>query len=259
VKTKGNLSPRLAEGSEITLSVDGDSAKVIKRGRYSSLVQPNSGELYTYEGVSLRVLSSSKRRDRGGLGTLTITLGDKDKTGGGGGGDDGKNTKYEVDYTLIEKPIEQHPLFRDIFNNPELATFRADIEVWRNLELKYISRKMQCQYPIQDDPDPFNEDHWHSFSGTYEIYCRKILAGIESYFLQVPVIRKTTVEASPPSSSSAGMRDTPPKTFGIHGKQWIKTVDRTLSTDRNGRWERQEEWSGFDNLDENLYPHHDPA
>lgn len=253
MKTKGNLSPRIVAGSEITLSVDGDSATVVKRGSYSSLVQPSPGDLYTYEGVSLRVLKSRKQRDRGGLGTLTITLGDKETTGGGGGGEDGKNTKYEVDYTLIEKPIEQHPLFLHIFNDPDQATYRADIELWRNLDIKYIARKMQCQYPLQEDPDPTKDDHWHTFGGAYKLYCQKILAGIESYFLQVPVIRKSTIEVNPPSASAAGIRETPPKTFGINAKQWIKTVDRALSTDRNGRWERHEEWSGFDNLDVDLY------
>lgn len=253
---KGNVTPRIIAGSEIIRSVDGDSATVIISGKYNLLEVPEKGSLYTYKGVELRVVSTRLRHERAGLGTLTISLADKDSSGGGGSGSEEPNETIEIDYTLVNKPLEQHPRYVSIFtsDDEDIIAARTAIELWRNLDLSAIARKMRYHYPIVAEPDPGNDDHWSALGGLYREFCEKIMLGIEAPFEQVPIVRRTSTLQAPPSSSMAGMRENPPQTYAITGKSWLKTADRAVRRSRRGAWERTEEWAAFDYLDEDIYP-----
>ena len=131
--SKGNIAPRDVAGTEITISVEGDSGTIVRRGSYAQLEssKPAIGTLISSQGAQLNVLATNLRKERGGLGTLTITLGDKDRTGEGMVSLAAREETVELDYSLMEKPIESHPMFKDIFA-PEGGDFTAlaSIRAW---------------------------------------------------------------------------------------------------------------------------------
>lgn len=250
---KGNTGIRVVEGSETVLSVDGNSGTAIYRGLYTDLLaaRPSKGSELTFEGIEFIVLSSKVRRDRGELGTLTIALGDPNKSGGGEGEDE-PGVIIELDFSLVEKLLESHPIFDSIFRSGGSSDLQ-DIQVWDGMGAEYARRRARLQIPKTENPDPDDDADWQDLSEGAAKYAAKKLSGTDSYVMQVPIVRRTSTLKTPTSSSSAGERDVPPK-FSDAADVWLKTADKMISTKKFGAWERIEEWSGFDSLDDDLYP-----
>ncbi|HQF19891.1 MAG TPA: hypothetical protein PLT37_01450 [Kiritimatiellia bacterium] len=250
--SKGNIAPRDVAGTEITISVEGDSGTIVRRGSYAQLEssKPAIGTLISSQGAQLNVLATNLRKERGGLGTLTITLGDKDRTGEGMVSLAAREETVELDYSLMEKPIESHPMFKDIFA-PEGGDFTAlaSIRAWEAEQEPTV--KGQFMY-LEHGGVP-GTGPYLTLSEEAQVFAEKKLAGIESYFLQVPIVRKTSVIKRAVTTSKCGMRDTPPE-FAAVQDVWLKTADKMTRTGSKGSWERIEEWTGFDQLDEDLYP-----
>jgi hypothetical protein len=250
---KGNLSPRdAAEGSEITIGVEGNSGLLIRRGDYDELLaeRPAAGTVMTTMGETLNVLSTKLVKNRGGTGTLSIYLGDGDVTGEGIATAEDRTETVELDYTLMEKPLENHPLFAALF----AGTGYLIVKRWESIPAEAIMRKTAFEVPKTDSADPAVDADWEAITDELALlYCQKRLKGIESYFLQVPVVRKTSVLKKAATASKCGQRDTPPD-FAAVQDVWLKTADKMRRTGAKGAWERMEEWTGFDELDEDLYP-----
>ena len=242
VLAKGNLSPRDYEGSEVVFSVQGDSATIVRRGLYAQLEagRPNKGARISYGGAILNVVATRLRRDRGTLGTLTIELGAVDDVA-----DDPQQETLELDFTICERPLDRHPLYADIFQ-PEDDDF-ADMLAIRAWEMETDpAKKFQFKYLTASST-------YGTLSSGAQAYAKKLLAGIEAYFVQVPVVRKTSQLARAVTSSNAGQREAPPE-FAVVASAWLKTADKILRRGAKGAWERVEEWTGFDSLDSDIYP-----
>ena len=252
VVNKGNVAPRDVEGTELTISVEGDSGRIVRRGSYAQLeaAKPAIGTLISTQGASMNVLSTNLRKERGELGTLTIVLGDKDRSGEGVVPLTVREETIELDYTLMEKPIESHPLFKDIFV-PAGGDFSvlATIQAWENEQ--DVVAKGQFMYLAPNGVA--GTGAYLTLSAGAQAFAAKKLAGIESYFLQVPIVRKTSILKRAVKTSKCGSRDTPPE-FDDVQDVWLKTADKMTRTGAKGTWERIEEWTGFDQLDADLYP-----
>ena len=263
LQEKGNFEPRLVEGTEITLSVDGDSATAIYRGEYIKLrdARPKKGEIMKVvseygEWEPLRVVSTKLRRDRAGLGTLTVNLAEPRKSGIGNPnkpkppGEDNQptdpNIVVEVNYTIIEKPLKKHPMFKSLGTENWVR-----IASWMDIPIENWEHRMAYEIPFKH-PNTGNI-LWVNLGGLEITYCKKIAAGIEAYYLQVPVVRQTTTQEEAPTTSLAGKRDSPP-VFEEAAPAWLKTADSAIQRSQLGAWERVEEWTGFDELDDDLYP-----
>jgi hypothetical protein len=255
---RGNIAPRIVAGSEISLSVDGDSGVVQLKGGYAALlaVRPAKGSVYEYQEVDFIVLSTKLRLERAGCGVLSIVLGDITKSGSGSPNLlEDPNVTIEIDYTLIEKPLETNPFFNDLFRGAATDQLKA-LRKWESIGDDAIDLKIDLKYPLAADSDPSVPEDWAALPELAAKFATKKLAGIEAYFKQVPVVRKTTVIPAPISTSSAGQRENPPDFTG-EGIAWLKTADKVISRKQKGAWERIEEWTGFESLDEELYP--DPS
>lgn len=254
---KGNVAPRDVAGTEITTTVEGDSGTIVRRGSYAQLeaAKPAIGTIISSQGAQLNVLATNLRKERGGLGTLTITLGDKDRTGEGLVPLAAREETLELDYSLMEKPIESHPMFKDIFV-PAGGDFSvlASIRAWEAENEPVI--KGQFMYLAQGGVS--GTGPYLTLSADAQVFAKKKLAGIESYYLQVPIVRKTSVLKRAVKTSKCGKRDTPPE-FDDVQDVWLKTADKMIRTGSKGSWERVEEWTGFDQLDEDLYPSSAPT
>lgn len=189
------------------------------------------------------------KRHRSTKATMVVTL-TKDTSGTGTGADEG-DSQYEKDWAEIQQPIESHPIYAS-------GTYalseggRVDVEHWRD-EADASLRKL---YKYKDEDGSIIE-----LSTEAKHLAKKILKGITSYPVYIPVLRKTTVTRADASASTAGKRESPPSGFGVVPKQadgsdwvWVKTADRSVRSGKHGKWQRMEEWSGFDSVDADLYP-----
>ncbi len=196
----------------------------------------------------LRVVSATITPGHGGLAELTVEL--STRIGGGGGGGQNEPATLEVEWTMLEKPIESAPPFAGLS-----AADLAKIQAWENLPFRCTQRKQGFQYPVSpliEEPDPKNNAHWVTFTGAVLLLAQKIAQGIESWQVPVPVVRRTRVTWEQPTVTRCGRRETPP--IEIAGYQFIKTADRAVREGRSGPWKRVEEWTGAETWDADLYP-----
>ena len=254
IASKGDISPRLVDGTTFVLSVDGNSANLVYRGGYSALLSfaPTKGSPAVFLGESFIVLTSKLRRDRGGLGTLDVALGDPSNSGSGGDPENA-NITTEIDWTLIEKPLEAHGVFDDLFRNTSSSELLLAFKKWDALADEFLPKKVEFKYPLVETPSLDVAEHWGDLTDAALLFAKKRFSGIDSYMLQVPVVRRTTILSTAPPTSTAGQRDDPPK-FAEAATTWLKTADKSVQRTKRGAWERTEEWSGFDELDADLYP-----
>ena len=95
----------------------------------------------------------------------------------------------------------------------------------------------------------------------------KVMDELESVHVHVrnrtwnPVLRRTQLRRGNVSGASAGRIEDPPVDFGTLPRQstgsdfvWFKTADRSVRAGKHGKWQRIEEWTGFDTVDTDLYP-----
>lgn len=259
-KTIGNIDARLSmercvvklvdATATATLVYTGDLAKLKAKageftvGQTSSAIPSNlniSGDTFKVTGIEIT-------GGPGGTGSLTIGLSAVSNSSVTVLPTE-KGVDWQLDWTLVEKPLEQHPDFAALFTDS--STF-AKIETWKKLsDYGYISEK--AQFTVPNDLD--NPTIWAPLTGDALKFCQKLAKGISAYQVQVPVVRKTETTVNGPglnASSRCGMRQKPPK-FDNLADAWLKTAD-SWSKNGQSRWEHRQEWSGFDSLDPDLYP-----
>lgn len=130
----------------------------------------------------------------------------------------------EVEWSQIDKPLEQHPLFKDLTKE----------------ELKLISN-------VLNDKAQESEIKNETALKLYE----KKRRGQDSYLVFAPVVRRTTKQRSRPTSTSCGKISSPP--VGVAGYTFLKSADRASKNSADGYWTRQEEWLGADSWDKEIY------
>ncbi len=256
---KGNLAARLSmEESGVKLADASATATLVYRGdlaelktkaggftvgQTSSAVPANlniSGDTFKVTGVEIT-------GGAGGTGRLTVGLSAVSNSSVTVLPTE-KGVDWQLEWTLVERPLEQHPTFAPLFTNTDSF---ADIYTWKNIQDKHAYYKAQFKIPN----DIENPTSWRSLTGDALKFCQKLAKGIAAYQVQVPVVRKIETTVSGPgsnASSRCGMRQDPPK-FDNLANAWLKTAD---SWTKNGqsKWSHIQEWSGFDSLDEDLYP-----
>lgn len=143
------------------------------------------------------------------------------------------STMTEIDYTILEKPLAQHPIYSTGGTKALTDDDRKKIETWKNA------------------PGTAN---YNANTANGKHFIDKLRLGIESYIVGAPLVRKTTRNTSPPSVSSVGTRSTgSPATGSPSGYQWLKTADRSIQQAPAAGWERVEEWTGAKLWDADLY------
>ena len=167
----------------------------------------------------------------GGVGELSITLDDfttlpNDATPGGE-----DNSKIEFESVQLEKSITEHPFFAD--------TLSADA-------INTIVQAAEAGEPL---PDFSSSGGQTKATGLYN----RLRAGVESYIVFAPLVRKTTPLGAKPDDLEAGIREDPPEEPGGTW-QYLKTADRAVSPGQDSAWDRIEEWTGADVWDPILYP-----
>lgn len=269
-RTTNSELERTDTGFDATVTLEGsiDSLKTAATGTYKL------GATLTVLGVSqLKITKSRLETKPGGLGLLTITATrgsttDDDEEeegggegGGGGGGEDtpAANFHMEVDFSTITRPISEHSAFATMDD----ADWQA-IRRWQSLESNsaYSGRYSAFQTPTaaaaakDGGPSVSDDNDWEDLADDYSAeaakYAELVSKGVEEYMVVVPVVRKTSVGGSV-SASRVGQRNDPPQFSNLAGA-WLKTADRWTRDSKRGKWTHAEEWTGFESLDDTLYP-----
>ena len=142
-------------------------------------------------------------------------------------------TTVEVDWTLVEKPLIQHPRYTTGGVKVLTDDDRRKIEVWKN------------------SPSTAN---YNACSDNAKDFITKLKKGIESYVVPAPVARQTQRGTSAPTVSNCGQRSTSaPVTGAPSGYQWLQTADRGIRQAPALGWERVKEWTGAKEIDEDIY------
>ncbi len=255
----GSVAARLSmEESVVKLADAAATAALVYRGRLAEVKATAAGFTVgatsnavpadlDISGDPWKVTTVEITGGPGGTGRLTVGL-----SAAAGGAVTVQPTEkcvdWQVEWTLVERPLEQHPDFAALFT---AAASLAAIEKWKNIHDEHIDYK--AQFKIPDDLE--NPTAWTSLTGDALKFCQKLAKGITAYQVQVPVVRKTETTVNGPglnASSRCGYRDTPPK-FATLADAWLKTADSWNKTG-SSKWEHRQEWSGFDSLDTDLYP-----
>jgi hypothetical protein len=161
---------------------------------------------------------------------------------------------YEIEWTQLEKPIEQHPVFKTLFPDPDgvieftpdqvtaLTNFRA----WENAG---DARTAQDAYNLLTTGAP----------GFQQLAQRK-MRGQSTYLLFAPVARITTLARNVTQANQCGVIFTSiagfpqlPQLTGGQSYIWLATADRSTRTGTSGKWQRVQEWTGADEWDGVLY------
>ncbi len=179
-------------------------------------------EMAGFPGIAIE--SSRLQRAPGKRGRLTLiaTLNREDSTGSKAPIAD---PIPEIDWVRISKPIESHPRFKDI--SP------ADLRKIKNA----VQNPSETSSPYFADPE------------AQKLYIR-LLRGQESYDVWAPLIRTTTEHLGKPDTGDCGQIVSPP--ISVDG-DWIfmKTADSARMENR--RWKRTQEYTGADEIDEEIY------
>lgn len=267
IKRIGRMAARLSyEDSNVKLADAAATATLVYIGRLAEVKATAAGftvgnasnavpSALDISGEPWKVAGVEITGGPGGTGRLTVTLSSPTHAVASGGTPTEKNVDWSLEWTLVERALEQHPTFAPLFADSSAI---ADIEKWKNLPPENIAEKSQFRVPDNvDEPST-----WYHLTGNVLKFCQKLAKGIAAYQVQVPVVRKTSHDVTGPVSASGdvsrcGQREDPPK-FSDLATAWLKTADSWSKTGLS-KWEHRQEWSGFDSLDPDLYPELPPS
>lgn len=240
-------SPRFsftASRNDLTLTYEGQYNNLLsERPTIGSGMSGFTG--YTVERVDVQNLEGSK-------GQMTIGLFQDISQGSGGSPAYPIDAIYEIEWLQVEKKLELHPRYVVGGGGAKELTDDdlAELAQWEN-ETNSTYRKAFSYLAI-----PGDDGSIETLSPFAQDFAAKKLKGVDSYLLFIPVLRKTSTGYVPPSVTTCGKIENPaPYGFpSIPGDYtFMRTADRGQKTGRSGKWERVQEWTGFDDIDTDIY------
>ena len=215
-----------ADGQRNTYSWHGDYAAL------NTLAGSYTVDSTTIDGLTVR--SKELSPEDGGLAKLTIVADNIVATGGGGNG--GADPVYELEWSREDKDIKNNPKFQ-----------AGGTYALTDAERREVTDALEGNGPLP------------TTGSKYELF-KRLQRGVTSYPIGIPVARSTTYSITRPTSSGTWVRGTPPALCGAPTNSpqtgaayvYVKTADRVVR--RSGGFERIQEWSGFEDVDELLYP-----
>jgi hypothetical protein len=234
-------------------SVQGLRITRVFNGPFASLVaaEPSIGQVMEgYEGIPILTVSTEPlEAGPTGPGRMTIVAGNDDLGGGGTGGIDpivDLAPTYEIEWTQLEQPLLQHPMYAAGASVELTPADLANLEQWKQESDPAL--KAVYKFKATNGSEV-------TLSPNAQHYAGKVRRGIESYFVPAPVCRKTTRHFTKPQTSAMGRRQNPPGDVGAPpGYVWLVSADRAIRQGRGGTWERITEWLGAQSWDTDIYP-----
>jgi len=158
---------------------------------------------------------------------------------------------FEIDWTQIQKRIEEHPIFAQAVGSQSAGTYaltptdRAAIKNWQSLADTNATAYQNLQFVATPGGSPQN------LSNNAQELATRLMRGQDSYVLYSPVVHATTYSKDRPQTGGCGAPATPPYPLDLQGYVFLKTADRASY---NGKiWTRVQEWTGADWIDTAIY------
>jgi hypothetical protein len=246
----GDASTRLDPKCPI-LEGDKNGARytMIYNGVYDTMLANIPPRLSNVPGAPAHYYVDTQRLEKGpgGTGKMTITLIPNpipDFTFAG-------NSVQEVEFIELQKPLKACPVFNpvtadSVHPNAGLYALTSadliDIELWQ--EGTNATQAKAYQYTDSTGATI-------TLSANAKEYAQRILAGQDSYNVYAPVARSTTKNTTQPTGSYCGSQADPPMGLGIDGYVYVQTADRYT---HERTWSETREWTGFDTVDDIIYP-----
>jgi len=226
-------------------------------GRYEKLLatMPSNGATIAGFGSLLRVVHVKVKRSGGAKGTMTVTL-ERDSIGVQPDSELDTPT-LEIEWTRIEKALENHPKFDDIHDDhkEQVSEYfgKSDANSRRKIYLALVA------VAGEEDGGPVTSIATSAACALILIDLKNI--GVDSYIVYTPIIRRTTKKSVAPLTgtcatailSSADLEEE----LGAEvpaGYEYLKTADRGTRSGSASRWQRIEEWTGATTVNPILYP-----
>lgn len=167
------------------------------------------------------------------------------------------STQYEMEWSQIEKPLKQHPMYATGGSKAITDTGWATVQRWEDETEPAIKGAFKyTETPDSTDLIPLPENEKH--------LCQKLNKGVDSYLLYMPVVRKISNHPRQPHTGNCAITGAPSGFDHLPVRKneagdwvdyvWLKTADRATNSGENNTWQRTEEWTGFDKVDADLYP-----
>lgn len=199
---------------------------------------PDTGNL-TVESVEIEPIAGDGVNR---VGLMTVTLSDEDQAEG----DNPEKPIYEVDWLEVERDIKTHPRYRTGAASALTNTDRAAILMWET-EPDYVKRAgYQFLNPVTNATVTLSTNAQH--------LALRLLRGQTSYTTHVPVTRKVSYPLSIPQTNPCDkIQADKPFAAAPDDYEWISSADRATRTGKRGKWQRQQECIGADEIDADIY------
>lgn len=201
------------------------------------------------EGVTGRVAAVSATRQNGGLGTLELTMSERETT-----------EVWNLDFMEIQKPIRAwHADAENEEDRPDPGALDSwerlkDLDgAWKAYQGFYTSTEMSSSTQL---------------AGATLTLAKKILKGVEAFNVYAPILTRVSIVNNlsgledvgkdvgaicVPAPSDDIVGSAAVATLAALAKQWLKTAD-SLQGALDGTFQRTETWVGAEKWDGDLYP-----
>lgn len=175
--------------------------------------------------------------------TLTVVCGYKYDTTGSATTPGTKlvnETSYELEWTDVQRPLTEHPIFAAGGYRALSDTEKINLESWKAMDNPDYKASF---YYYTHTPEEGLVDE---LTTNAKYMAKGILLGIEYWVDKVPIARRTdTYINGPPPAGRAGEKEEPPDFPSLpDGYEWIRDADRALRAGGQNTWSNETSWIG---------------
>jgi hypothetical protein len=260
MRTIGNLSVYESPDSPKWTFAESTTCVRTYNGPYTDLMGalPPRGQPMEGTGSGMLVQTYQLSKQKGGRAVLTVNLIGYGPAQTPSSPDAPLKVTAEIDWVGVQKDLRTNPIFNpdDPNNSGQGAIIDISPEGWAKLERweNEQDSTLKGAFKFKDVNGAEQE-----LSEDEVQVARKILKGVKGYTLYAPIMRKTSIYKEQPVPERCGFIQAPQVDVIVPVRAdgvafaWLKTACRDLQQ-QNGTWQRVEEWTGADEVDEDLYP-----
>lgn len=279
-KWHGSTKLQLQPVIKIVERADSTTTVISYRGPWSECIakKPTVGQ--TIKGFPGYIESVEPERERGQIGTLTISIRQGISEGGTIGVSDQSEVTWELHWEKIQKPLAAHPRYTknnegygsSAFNGAKASDSWGNNPTTGECLVETVGEKMALIARMDTAEERELEYAKTNNSNNIALvrdYLAKLGKGTEGYNAYTPTLTKRTTSPKRPTATGAGfllpMSATPggsnttpnsPLISSIPNADkyaWFKDGDDVVKTGHKATYERVEVWVAVDNADKDLY------
>lgn len=272
-KWHGSTKLQLQPVIKIVERADSTTTIISYRGPWSECIakKPTVGQ--TIKGFPGYIESVEPERERGQIGTLTISIRQGISEGGTIGTSDQSEVTWELHWEKIQKPLAAHPRYTKLnagYGSAAFGSAKAD-DTWASFSstgacstdtvgsMMLILAKMDTAAERDAEIEKNTSNDQRSL---VRDYLTKLGKGTEGYNAYTPTLTKRTTAPKRPTATGAGFllhdgsNPGGPLIASIPNPNsylWYKDADDVTKTGSKATYERTEVWLGVDDVDADLY------